>query len=203
MPEEEAMRFCVLCAALLALGCARGPEGSAPGECADGRDNDGNGRLDCEEAACAREPACVEMTAKAREAEAVAEKARAAATAEQRQKQEARDAIDKAARDGVFELQGLMVQHGSNDKDIDLAGAEKYCKGLSLNGRDGWRLPTADEAVAIARSGLVPPEQVVMWTSTRKGKNLAVIVGNTSGAANDLNVKDHGECRARCVRALP
>jgi hypothetical protein len=197
------MRSCVWCAMLLALGCAPSPEGSAEGECADGRDNDGNGRVDCEEAACAKAPVCVEMAAKAREAEAVAAKARAEATSEQSKKQEQRDAADKAAREGVFELSGLMVQQANNGKDVDLANAEKYCKGLLLNGRDGWRLPTADEAQAIARSGLVPPEQVVMWTSTRKGKNLAVIVGNTSAAANDLDVKDHGECRARCVRALP
>ncbi|MDD5309686.1 MAG: hypothetical protein PHU25_20400 [Deltaproteobacteria bacterium] len=197
------MRSCVLCALLLPLGCAPKPEGSAEGECADGRDNDRNGLVDCEEAACAGVLSCEEQAAKAREAEAAAAGAGAAATEEQRRKREQRDAFDKAAREGVFELSGLMVQHGHNGKDIDFANAQKYCEGLSLNGRDDWRLPSADEAMAIARSRLVPPEDMVMWTKTPKGKNLAVIVGNTSAAMNELGVKYDGECRARCVRALP
>jgi hypothetical protein len=184
----------VLVSALLVAACGRGPEGTVAGDCEDGVDNDRSGRVDCEDEGCALDPACLEKERRARDAE------RAAAEARAKAEQDAQAKAEQDAAGSWFELDGLLVQRGHNGTDIAQGPAADYCKALVVEGQGGWRLPTEDEAVRIARSGLVAPEPLAMWTSTLLGKNRGMIVGITSAAANDLGLKYDGECRARCVR---
>jgi hypothetical protein len=184
----------VLVSILLVAACGRGPEGTVAGDCEDGVDNDGSGKVDCEDEGCAIDSSCLERERRARESERSAAEARARAEAEQRA------GVDKAAELPWLELDTLLVQRGHNGADIAQAPAADYCRGLVLADKDGWRLPTEDEAVRIARSGLVAPEAFAMWTSTMVGRKRGIIVGITSAAANDLGTKYDGECRARCVR---
>ena len=140
------------------------------------------------------DPSCVEREQRARAAE------RAAAEARDRAATEQQAGLAVAAALPWLELDGLLVQRGHNGADIAQGPAADYCKLLALADRGGWRLPTEDDAVRIARSGLVAPEPFVMWTSTLRGKKRGIIVGITSAAANDLGTRYDGECRARCVR---
>lgn len=188
------MKLASVLVSLLLVACGRGPEGTVPGDCSDGIDNDGDGRIDCEAPGCANDPHCLELARRAREAERAAAEIRAKAKADELAR------ADEIANLPWVELDGLLVQRGHNGSDIARGPAAEYCESLVLADKDGWRLPTEDEAVRIARSGLVAPEPFVMWTSTMRGKNRGVIVGITSAAANDLGSGYHGDCRARCVR---
>ena len=185
----------VLVSLPLVVACGRGPEGTVPGDCSDGIDNDGDGRIDCEDEGCAADPRCLDLARRAREAERAAAEARARAEAE------ARARAEESARLPWVEIEELLVQREHNGADIAQEPAAEYCESLVLAGKGGWRLPTEDEAVRISRSGLVAPEPFVMWTSTMRGRNRGVIVGITSAAVNDLGSRYNGECRARCVRA--
>jgi len=178
----------------LALSCSRGPEGTEAGDCADGADNDGNGLIDCEENGCSSDPFCAEQARRALEAEKAAEKARKEAEAEAKKKAEEDAALPYIA------MNGLWVQRGHNGENVAFKGAKEFCERLKLADRDDWRLPTESEAVMIAKSGKVKPEAYVMWTSTLRSKKRGIIVGITSGAANELGVPYDGDCRARCVR---
>ena len=178
----------------LALSCSRGPEGTEGGDCADGADNDGNGLIDCEDTGCSADPFCVEQARKALEAEKAAEQARKEAEAAAKKKAEEEAALPYVA------MNSLWVQRGHNGENIAFKGATAFCERLKLAGKDDWRLPTESEAVAIAKSGKLKPEAYVMWTSTLRSKKRGIIVGITSGAANELGVPYDGDCRARCVR---
>ena len=179
-------------------GCKRGPEGTEPGDCDDEKDNDFDGRYDCEDDGCAMDDNCVKM---ARDAEEAQNKQDEAARARVRQLAEKAAKAAKAAELGpTFILDGLMVQTTQNGGDINWIGATKYCEDLKLLDHTDWRLPTREEAVKIIESGQLKSEaSYVMWTSTEKGNKRAVIVG-ISGAVNDLAIHYDGECRARCVR---
>jgi hypothetical protein len=50
----------VVLLSVLVLGCGEGGEGDEPGECTDTVDNDADGTVDCEDAGCASDPACVD-----------------------------------------------------------------------------------------------------------------------------------------------
>jgi hypothetical protein len=184
--------------ALFALACSRGPEGSAEGDCADKKDNDADGRYDCDDDGCASDDYCVKLARKIREEEeakstALKEAAKAKAEAE-----------EQPDLGPYFELDDILVQSGTNGKEINWYGAEEYCRGLALAGRAKWRLPTSEEALKIVKSGKFAndPSSYVMWTSTKEGKKLALIVGITEGAVNPLPMQFDGECRARCVMSL-
>mgnify|MGYP006299936967 CR=1 FL=1 len=182
---------------LLATGCSRGPEGTEGGDCVDGVDNDENGRVDCEDDGCRADSACVEARERAAAAERAAAEARAKA-----ERAAAAEAREKAERP-YLEIDGLWVQRGHNGEDVAHRAAVEYCDGLTLAGKDDWRLPTENEAVRAAKSGRLAPEPYVMWTATKRGKKRGVIVGITSAAANELGVVYDGDCRARCVRGEP
>jgi len=186
----------LLLAAVLAVACAKGPEGSNKGDCTDGKDNDENGFLDCEDKGCTENAHCKELVRKAIAAEKAAKTAREKAEAE---------AAAKAAAEAaqpVFELNELMIQRGHNGENVDYNEAKLFCERLKLKGFNNWRLPTREEAVSIAKSKKLKPEPYVMWTSTTLGKKRGIIVGITSGAANTLGLRFDGDCRARCVRSL-
>jgi len=179
---------------ILAAACASGPEGTTGGDCTDGADNDGNGKIDCEDDGCSADPFCVEQAEKAREAERQAAEARAKAEAEAKRKAE------EAAALPYVEHGNLWVQREQNGKDVALKAAREYCERLELGGQSDWRLPSESEAVSVAKAGILKPEPYAMWTSTMRGKKRGTIVGITSAAANELGVKYDGQCRARCVR---
>jgi hypothetical protein len=186
---------------LVFAACAcnkRGPEGSQPGDCSDSKDNDLDGRYDCDDDGCAMDNVCVAVT---REAEEARQREEAEKQAEARKKAAKAVKDAKAAGLGpVFQIGGLVVQTGQNGEDINWKNAKFYCDQLNLMGHTDWRLPTSEEAVKIIESGQLKGEpSYVMWTSTEKGKKRAVIVG-MSGAVNDLAIQYDGECRARCVR---
>lgn len=180
----------------VACGCSkRGPEGTQAGDCDDSKDNDFDGRYDCDDDGCAMDTICV---AQARKAELARREAEAAAEAKAAKAKS--NAPNTAEPGPVFDIGGLMVQSAQNSEDIDWNGAQKYCDNLNLLKHTDWRLPTREEAVKIIESGQLKKEaSYVMWTSTVKGKKRAVIVG-MSGAINDLAIHYKGECRARCVR---
>ena len=182
----------LLCA--LAVACVRGPEGTEPNDCDNNKDEDSDGLVDCEDQGCASVQECVRKVEEARRAEEAAEKAEKAA---------AKKAAEEAAAlelQSHFEVDGLWVQKHHNGKDVTLAEAKAYFEQLELGGKDDWRLPTEDEAVAAFKSGGFDPEPYAMWTTTSHGSDRGVIVGITSGAANELGVRFNGDCRARCVR---
>jgi hypothetical protein len=178
----------------LVAACGRGPEGTVAGDCEDGVDNDRSGRIDCEDEGCALDPACLERERRAREAE------RAAAAARDKAESDEKDRAEQVAALPWFDLYGLLVQRGHNGADIAQGPAAEYCRSLVLGDKRGWRLPTEEEAVSIARSKMAAPEPFAMWTSTMLSRKRGVIVGITSAAANDLGLIYDGECRARCVR---
>ena len=105
-----------------------------------------------------------------------------------------------AEMQAYFEVDGLWVQQHHNGANLDQDAAKTYCEKLVLAENDDWRLPTEGEAVRAFNSGKLKPEPYVMWTSTLHGDKRGVIVGITSGAANDLAVRFDSDCRARCVR---
>ncbi len=180
------------------ISCSRGPEGAEAGDCKDGLDNDNDGKYDCEDDGCLISNVCVEQARQAKEAEKAREKAISL-----RAKQAKAADIPQSQKDEspVFEIDGLLIQRGENGKDITWSQAEAYCKHLNLAGKTGWRLPDENEALQIVNSGkLVNQSSYVMWTSVRKGKSRAVIVGITSGAVNQIGAQSKGQCRARCVR---
>jgi len=179
-----------------AFACSRGPEGTVSGDCADGNDNDGNGLIDCEDTGCGADTFCADQARKAREAEEAAARAR-----EEAERTAAKKAQEESALP-FLELGGLWVQRGHNGENVAFTAAMEFCERLTLAGKDDWRLPTEQEAVMIARSKQVAQEPYVMWTSTLLSKKRGIIVGITSGAANELGVPYDGDCRARCVRTI-
>lgn len=189
MPRKLCLALCAL-----AVGCVPGPEGTQPADCQDGRDQDSDNLVDCEDQGCAAAPHCV---AKMEEAK------RAAAAAEEAERLAAKKAAEEAAArelESYFELEGLWVQKHHNGKDATLAEAKAYCEKLELGGQGDWRLPSEEEAIRAFKSGNLLPDPYAMWTSTSRGADRGVIVGITSGAPNELGVRFNGDCRARCVR---
>jgi Protein of unknown function (DUF1566) len=181
---------------LLFGACGQQPEGTTDGDCSDELDNDGDGRYDCEDDGCLAATYCVNQARLVKEAEREKEAERAAQKVNDRKAQA--DAEAQAASP-IFNLEDLVVQRGTNDSDIDWKDANTYCEKLKLLGKANWRLPTAEEAVKIVNSDqLGKGSSYVMWTSSKKGKRNAFIVG-MSGAVNDLGKKYKGQCRARCV----
>jgi hypothetical protein len=174
---------------LVLVGCWSAPEGTRKGDCGDAKDNDKNGFTDCEDEGCSLDDECVRLAARAKLAE---EAARA---------ESAPPARDTGEDDSpYFELEKIWVQRGHNDADISQPDAKRYCENLTLAGKSDWRLPSSDEAQAVSNSKKIPLESLVMWTSTEKSKNRALIVGISTGAVNDLGLNSVGQCRARCVR---
>ncbi len=168
------------------------PEGTEPGDCNDEKDNDYDGRYDCDDDGCAMDTLCVNK-AKAAEKAREAYEARTKATLAAKPK----GAVERGP---TFYVDKLMVQTNHNGSDINWKNAKSYCEKLNLLQHSDWRLPTREEVVKIIESGQLKGEpSYVMWTSTEKGKKRAVIVG-MSGAVNDLAIQYDGECRARCVR---
>jgi hypothetical protein len=189
------MRCKVLAIALLLAGCTRGPEGTEPGDCEDGQDNDADKKVDCEDEGCATAELCVKMEEEARSAEREIAAERAKAEAEQKK------LADQAAALPYFQAGGVWVQREHNGSNVAYSAAEAYCERLSLGGQDDWRLPTEKEAITAAKSGKLKPEPYAMWTSTMRGPKRGTIVGITSAAANELGLIYDGDCRARCVRS--
>ena len=178
---------------LVLVSCNRDPEGFSEADCDDGKDNDLDGRYDCDDDGCAASTPCVKL---AREALEKAES----------QKESMKREVDKSASGAeeppgpIFEVDGLVVQRAQNGEDIKWTDAESYCAGLKLADKTDWRLPSQEEAVKIIESGNLKNEpSYVMWTSTRRGNKRAVIVG-ISGAVNEVGTSSKGQCRARCVR---
>ncbi len=186
--------FITLLTALFSLSCSSGPEGTSTGDCADDKDNDGDGLVDCEDDGCNFDDRCAEMARKAREAEKVA-----AAIKKKKEEAAAQKAANDAANPYVV-IGDLWVQRVHNGENVALNAAKEYCERLKLADHNDWRLPTEAEAVKAAKSRLLLFEAFAMWTSTLRSKKRGVIVGITSGAANELGVVYDGDCRARCVR---
>ncbi|MCP4603098.1 MAG: DUF1566 domain-containing protein [Proteobacteria bacterium] len=183
--------------AILAIACSRGPEGTEKDDCNDNKDNDLDGKYDCDDDGCFMDDFCVDLVHKAKQEEearkkALAEKLKAKKTAQDQEKNKDLSPF--------FEVEGLLVQRATNGKDINWYGSDAFCKNFRLAGKANWRLPTREEALQIIKSGkLVNESSYVMWTSTKKGKKRGVIVGISTGAVNDLALHYDGECRARCV----
>lgn len=188
------MNKLTLVLALLVAACGPGPEGSSDGDCADNIDNDNDGKYDCDDDGCSGGPVCTELKRKAEEA------AQAKAAARAAEEAAAKKAAEEEAKRPYIELEGLWAQKAHNGADIAHKAAVKYCEDLSLAGRDDWRLPTVNEALAMVKAKKLPPEPYVMWTSTMRDRKRASIVGITSGAVNDLGIPYDGDVRARCVR---
>ena len=186
--------FITLLTALFSLSCSSGPEGTSTGDCADDKDNDGDGLVDCEDDGCDFDDRCAEIARKAREAEKVA-----AAIKKKKEEAAAQKAANDAANPYVV-IGDLWVQRAHNGENVALNAAREYCERLKLADHNDWRLPTEAEAVKAAKSRLLLFEAFAMWTSTLRSKKRGVIVGITSGAANELGVVYDGDCRARCVR---
>ncbi len=182
---------------LLTAACSRGPEGTEQGDCRDSRDNDLDGKYDCDDDGCIASNICVEQARKAKEEAEAREKTR---TEELQKRKADLEGAKKEAFGPFFSAEELLIQTATNGKDVNWHGAESYCKDLKLAGKSGWRLPNRNEALQIVRSGKLSNEpSYVMWTSTKRGKKRAVIVGISNGAVNDLATRFDGDCRARCV----
>ncbi len=192
--------FLFLALFALAASCSRGPEGIIEGDCSDTKDNDADGRYDCDDDGCLASDYCVNQARMVREEEA----ARAKEREEELRAKKATLAAKEEKLGPFFQVGNLLVQSATNAADVDWHGAEAYCKGLSLGNKAGWRLPTQDEAVKIVESKKLSKESsYVMWTSTKKGRKRAVIVGISQAAVNDLALHYKGQCRARCVNGEP
>ena len=149
------------CTCFLVLSCgSSGPEGTGEGDCSDLKDNDGDGRVDCEDDGCENAQPCLDMASAAMDAE------REAREAERLLKEEAAKKAEAEKASEFFELGDILVQKGSNGANITQPKAAEYCEALALGGFEDWRLPTEGEAVAVAKSGKLPPEPLVLWTST-------------------------------------
>ena len=179
---------------LFLFSCSRDPEGLNEKDCDDGKDNDLDGRYDCDDDGCAASTPCVNL---AREALEKIESENAAGKREVKNT----TSVDVSATEGpMFTISGLTVQRAENGEDLKWEDADQYCTRLRLADKTDWRLPSQEEAVKIIESGKLKNEpSYVMWTSTRKGDSRAIIVG-ISGAVNEINVRSKGQCRARCVR---
>jgi hypothetical protein len=189
------MRSQLFAIALLVAACTRGPEGTEPADCSDEQDNDGDKKVDCEDEGCATDEHCTKMVAAAREAEQSVAEARAKAEAAEKER------LAQEAALPYLELAGLWVQREHNGTNVSYYAADEYCEGLSLAGKDDWRLPTEAEAVRVAKTKRLAHETFAMWTSTKTSKKRGMIVGITSAAANELALIYDGDCRARCVRS--
>lgn len=183
-------KIAMLLLSLMIISCSSAPEGTKDGDCADSKDNDGNGLTDCEDQGCSLDDECLRLAAKAKVAEEAARLASAPPPA---------DTATEADREYI-EVGDVWVQKAHNGKDISQPQAKLYCENLTLAGKSDWRLPTQGEAVAATRSPLLPKEPLVMWTAADKSKKRGLIVGISTGAVNDLGLHSVGDCRARCVR---
>jgi len=192
------MRAWIVVLTILFCSCAnKQPEGSHPADCSDSKDNDNDGRYDCEDDGCLASDVCVE---KKRLAEL-----KAAAAKKEKTPQVTPTSNPEPGKqeklDPYFPVGQVLVQRSQNGENINWMNANSYCESLNLAGMSGWRLPTQKEAVKIVESGILTNEpSYVMWTSTKMGTKRAVIVGITGGAVNHVAVQSKGECRARCVR---
>ena len=185
------MRKLLFTLSILLLGaCSRDPEGLNSEDCEDGKDNDLDGRYDCDDDGCSASTSCVNLARQSLEK-----------APETPPKPETDiKAASETPLEPTFTIQGLVVQRNENGTDLKWDDADKYCSKLTLGNKSDWRLPTEEEAVKIIESGTLRNEpSYVMWTSTQKGKKRAVIVG-ISGAVNTISTRSKGQCRARCVR---
>lgn len=64
------------------------------------------------------------------------------------------EAADGAVRDSKT---ALVWTQKDNGKDVDLAGANAYCDGLSLAGHDDWRLATLEELKGLYDEAVASP----------------------------------------------
>lgn len=175
---------------LLFSACSRDPEGLNAKDCEDGKDNDLDGRYDCDDDGCSASTACVNLARQSLEK----------APNEQPKPKKRAKTTSETPTTPTFIIKGLEVQRNENGSDLKWDGADEYCSKLTLANKSDWRLPTEEEAVKIIESGMLKNEpSYVMWTSTQKGKKRAVIVG-ISGAVNTISTRSKGQCRARCVR---
>jgi hypothetical protein len=188
------MKKSLAIAVLLVAACSsKAQEGSTPGDCEDTKDNDNDGRYDCEDDGCEMADSCVEFRQQA-------EKERKAASRLKSSKKEPAKAPEPKVLAPVVDAEGYIIQTGHNGEDITFVDAEEYCKKLKLVNKAGWRLPTTEEALQIIKSDeIVKDSSYVMWTSDKTGKKRAKIVGISEGAVNDLGIYYKGQCRARCV----
>ena len=188
--ETSMKKIAMVLLSLMVISCFSSPEGTKDGDCADLKDNDGNGLTDCEDQGCSLDDECLRLAAKAKVAEDAAHQAAAPPPED----------TSTMADLEYIEVGDIWVQKAHNGSDVSQPQAKLYCENLTLAGKSDWRLPTEDEAVAATRSPLLPGESLVMWTSTEKSAKRAVIVGISTGAVNDLGLHSVGDCRARCVR---
>ena len=187
------MKVWIFVLATLAICCtSKQPEGMNPADCSDSKDNDNDGRYDCDDDGCLASDVCVEKKRLAEQKKASTPQSAPAVTPMSPKKEK---------QDPYFPLDQILVQRSQNGENINWIDANSYCKSLNLAGMSSWRLPTQKEAVKIVESGILTNEpSYVMWTSTTMGTKRAVIVGISEGAVNHLAVQSKGECRARCVR---
>jgi len=185
-------KFLIIIFLGLMFACTASPEGQNQADCDDGKDNDYDGRYDCDDDGCFASTTCANLSRLANEQKQVAEEAK--------KPKDIKPKVDKKPELGpTFKVDNLLVQTASNANNINWANADYYCKNLNLINISNWRLPSQEEAVKIVESGQLSREDsYVMWTSTKKNKKEAVIVG-MSGPVNFLGLYNKGDCRARCV----
>lgn len=196
------MKWCFVILATGIIGCGSvQPEGADPKECSDLKDNDNDGKYDCDDDGCALSDHCVEQKRLQQIEASAAAAAGEKAPIEAPLPSKIPAAEKKEEPAPYYPLGPIWVQLSQNGENINWYDAAQYCEKLNLAGISGWRLPTQKEAVNIVESGLLTNEpSYVMWTSTKMGTKRAVIVGITGGAVNHLAVQSKGDCRARCVR---
>ncbi len=194
------MKRILLIASIMVLGCGRSPEGTTEGDCQDGKDNDIDGRYDCDDDGCKASTYCSNQARLAKEEEA----AKKRELAEKAAAEKAALAEKKVDLGPFFTVDDLLVQTGNNGSDINWKDSETYCKSLTIAGKSDWRLPNAKEAVKIIESKNLNTEKesYVMWTATKAGKKRAKIVGISQAAVNVLAIQYKGQCRARCVQDI-
>jgi len=112
----------------------------------------------------------------------------------------------------VSDATKLVWQKAVPAQKLAWAGAKTYCEGLSLDGRAGWRLPTAVELQSIVHYGRINPSIAVgafpdtpweeFWTATKKSSSAsqAWYVSFVSGWVAPDRVA--AAKRVRCVRSL-